>query len=475
MRRSFEVIAVVLLLVAGIARADAEILYGPSGSVFKLPDGITWALQPKGDVTLIEDDSQTLPDLMVAVFAASKDGTIGEIEGRLTSEITARKLEFFMEKAASFKLDKASTETLSGTPVRIGRGKLNQLPAAFAIVHRPKKTVILIGVGKSGVEERALSNFDAIVRSLGPVRLTMSERAEPTPSRDPETMPMLESFVVVKSVTATSTFVDKTKKDLYGAWRTLAFETVADETRTPKTAWCEGKPDEGIGEGITIELATPTKVDEIQIAAGVWLTPKLYAVNNQPTTLSVSLDGGPATKLKIAAREWAVVKTPKAVSSIRVTVDSVKKGKTNDTCISAVQLMRGGDPVGVVLDPRAASALPAAYTAVWDSLASGQGLDKVAAFPLPYSSSNWFFEGSQKPVTYQTAKAATAACKANKPTCPGLPTISTNEANPTAFVSATTPDTVKVVFPGNGEVVDVWTMRWANNAWKLTSSGYASP
>src|SRR5689334_7046092 len=112
----------------------------------------------------------------------------------------------------------------------------------------------------------------------------------PAPASRTE-LPKLPEVIAVREVTATSTFADKSRRDAYAAWRVLVYEQEADQSASvsiPATAWCEGKPDEGVGEAITIALAAPARLDAIRIAAGVWKTPKLFTTNNQIAALEVA-------------------------------------------------------------------------------------------------------------------------------------------------------------------------------------------
>lgn len=53
--------------------------------------------------------------------------------------------------------------------------------------------------------------------------------------------------------------------------------------------------DDGAGEGLTIELAAPTQLDAIRVAAGVWKSSKLFIGNNRISALGVIADGKTTT------------------------------------------------------------------------------------------------------------------------------------------------------------------------------------
>jgi len=177
----------------------------------------------------------------------------------------------------------------------------------------------------------------------------------------------------VQSVTATSTFASK--RNAYDPALTLvprtSWDKKSDATRYD-SAWCEGTPDEGIGEAITIELAVPTTVDTIAIKPGVWMTPKLFAANNRITGLEVTTDDGRTLTAALGGeREEVVLKLGGApVSKLVVKIASVKKGKMNDSCITHITL-NDEAPVAVGFDKAAASAfsgaIEEAVPAIWDT------------------------------------------------------------------------------------------------------------
>ncbi|HEY4242693.1 MAG TPA: hypothetical protein VGM88_22910 [Kofleriaceae bacterium] len=134
------------------------------------------------------------------------------------------------------------------------------------------------------------------------------------------------SAVAISGVSATSTFADKRHPDSYAAKHVLD-EPIADPDglRAPQLAWCEGKPDAGIGEGITIALGGPQQVDAIRIAAGVWLTPALFAANNRPTQLAISIDGGAPVLASAsdAKRAWVEVPIRARATTISIKIAAV--------------------------------------------------------------------------------------------------------------------------------------------------------
>jgi hypothetical protein len=469
------IVASAVVGLSSVPSAHAEAV-GGYWMDFILPSiGHPWK-QTTGPDGVVVVDEPAAPNLTIVLLRVKKEGTLDEILGRTEGELTASALRVGGNAIKSFKPGKAADSTLQGAAMRIGVATLDGAPVQFAMAQRDSKTVVLVGIAKN---DKAKQQFDEIVKGLTPGR-----KRPPPPPQEPtedavEALPKLGTFAAVKDITASSTFADK--KDRYGAWRVLQFDTVVqdgEETDYPKTAWCEGKPDEGIGESITINLLAPTKIAQLQIAAGVWLTPKLFGANNRITSLAISFDGGAAKKVTPAAeREWLEVAVNAAVSSIKITIDTVKKGKMNDSCISGVRLRSADSAIETVrgLDAAAVAALPAAYAAIEKALGDPgrAGLDKVAAFPFTYESSDWFFEGNQKPVKHANWKSIETACKKKKPGCPGGP--NTGGRDDPARVTGAGAGRVIIVFPSRREVADQWHLVWKDGAWKLTDMVSGSP
>lgn len=177
----------------------------------------------------------------------------------------------------------------------------------------------------------------------------------------------------VQSVTATSTFASK--RNAYDPALTLVPRTSWDKkSDAPRydSAWCEGKPDEGVGEAVTIALAVPATIDTIAIKPGVWMTPKLFAANNRITGIEVTTDDGRTlTATPSGQREEVELKLGGApVSKLVVKITSVKKGTMNDSCITHITL-NGEAPVALGFDKTAAAAFSAAVNeavpAIWDT------------------------------------------------------------------------------------------------------------
>lgn len=199
-----------------------------------------------------------------------------------------------------------------------------------------------------------------------------------------------------------------------------------DMTTSPAYySWCEGKKDEGIGEGVTIELYEPTQIDHITLAPGVQRTEKLFAKNNQITKITVSVDDKSQT-MAITPRYGATidVKIGAKVTKLGIKIAAVTKGQDNDSCFSEVTIASPG--AAEVSVPLVVGISPAA----WGKL--GPVLDalikKQAPNGDPDDERGYRVEGKG----------------------PGIVTIT---------------------FPAHSDTLDQWTMEWKNEKWTRKSIG----
>ncbi|MEO8700068.1 MAG: hypothetical protein ABI867_08495 [Kofleriaceae bacterium] len=292
------------------------------------------------------------------------------------------------------------------------------------------------------------------------------------------------------TVTASSTFKDK--KDAYNPKLTVEYELRGElgPDAPPQvlwSAWCEGKPDEGIGETVTITFAEPTRVDTISIAAGVHRTKGLFAANNQITELEISADKK-TQKLKPKGMDWAEATINAKVSTIAVKITAVKKGKMNDSCISGIDLKVGEHRIipALGMDAKALAALPGAMQAMQVALdAPGKkGLEPLLVFPFTYASMSGYREnGNAKAVTTASWKVLAAACakyekaSAKDPDnfvdpggCPSSPNFDSNDDRP-GDLTILSPTHVRFEFQSHNEYVESWDLEWKAGAWKLASVG----
>lgn len=453
-------VATALLVAVGSAHADVQV----SKMKFAAPAHFQETSFADGKVVV---DPKS--DLKIVIFVVKKQGSLDDAAKAVTSDLAKSSLRLDGAAIKSVELGKAFDSESRGARQRWGKAKIDGKDAQFAILSRDKETIFLAGIASSSDGKGAFAKMVSQLESNEDVSSDASEK-----------LPKLDTIIVLQDATASSTFVDKKKKDAYAPWQILDWDSVENAGMdVPPNAWCEGKPDEGIGENVTLTLAAPTRVDEMKIAAGVWLNQKLFDANNRITALSVSFDGGPAIKVSPSAkREWSTVKVGKPITTIKLTIDGVTKGKMNDSCISGVELSVGDDTPNIArgLDAAAMAALPAFYAALEKALAdpARAGLDKLLAFPFTYESSDWFLDGSnRKPQKIANAKALATACKKKAPACPGLPNTGGREDN--ARLGGPGPGLLSIRFPSSREVIDVWQLAWKNGAWKLTSAAYESP
>jgi hypothetical protein len=207
--------------------------------------------------------------------------------------------------------------------------------------------------------------------------------------------------VVPVTVTATSTLTAKAKS--YDAWHALAPDTMGARF------WCEGKPDEGVGEALVIKLATPAKIDSIKLAVGVWKTDALFHANNLVTGVDVIADGRKQSVTFPEDRQELEVAIGGApVTELRLQIAKVKKGRMNDSCISSVKLDLANPSLILIGADRAqGAAFQPTVEAIAHALADCDEalLSKYARFPLAYE------DTVRHKVKYADAKAAAKGCK----------------------------------------------------------------
>lgn len=456
------------------AKAHADEIKHPSGFAFALPKlGKAWTQETKGNLIVVEDDSDTLPELQIFVFPVKHEGELAEILKQLPSEIVRPGVERLGTAVKSAKLTgTTSKQTIADANAVTGELILDSSDrAAFAVVQRSGHTLILLAIPKDGIYERGVSNFRTVLQGLKRsdpgVKVTPSSSAPSAIS----SLPKLPDLIAIRDITATSTFADK--RGMYAAWRTVGYDAVLDkktQVYLPTTAWCEGKPDEGIGESVTITFASPTRLDEIGIAAGVWRSAQLFTSNNRITSLDVIVDGKATTVHPATTREWLDVPIGREVSTISIKLGAVTKGKMNDSCLSGISLTRKtGDYATVIgVDAPAVAELPRAIAKLEQTLGAGDliGLDKLVDYPFTlYKAKHSSLKSLEAACHRQEAARAHDSAE---PTCPAPLAIRPGDDR-AAFVSSPEPGTIDIAFPSQRDVQDVWRLRWHDAAWQLTS------
>jgi len=296
----------------------------------------------------------------------------------------------------------------------------------------------------------------------------------------------LPPVVGVKGVTATSTFADK--HDDYNARKALAYEVHMDmEHPDPVlwTAWCEGKPSEGVGETLTITLAEPTQIDRVRIAAGVWRTDRLFAANNQITALTVLADGKPHA-VSPAGKKWVEVAIGAKVTTLAFRIDKVKKGRMNDSCISGIDLERGGAVLAPLIgvDAAAVTALQPAVDAIQRALSAPDHAGLKPLLEFPFSNTNWIMDkgyGGAQPVVSASWKELVTACAQLakhdevedadpiNTGCPAPANYDPDDDRPPG-VRTIGPGVVELTWPSHGEVLVTWDLNWTDR-WRLVAIG----
>lgn len=455
----------------------------PTGFSFALPTNATpWKQQTKSDLLIASTG-----ELELFVFPPKREGTLTELIKRLPGEVTRPGVGPGGRGMANLKVASVDTDSVVDAQAKIGVLTFDKDgEGRFAIVQRGGRSLILVGLPSEAAFRTGSASFAAVLAGLQPGAADTKPAVPPPSDTTSSALPTLPPLVGIKGVNASSTFVDRSKKDLYGAWRTIDYASVEDRVlgaTVPETAWCEGKPDEGVGESVTIQLAAPTQLDAIRIAAGVWKTAKLFAGNNRITSLVVTMDGKTTTVSPAATRTWLDVPVRRSVSSITIKLAGVAKGKMNDSCLSGIELVRNNEAIAVVrgVDGAATTELPRALAAIQRALeAPGRaGLEKLLDFPFVLHDAAGFFEGAPGAVTYANWKAVIAACKraeklrtpASSLTCPRPVNVDDTDDR-SARLQTDGPGQVEVVFPSHREVQEIWRLRWRQGAWRLAAIDY---
>jgi hypothetical protein len=190
----------------------------------------------------------------------------------------------------------------------------------------------------------------------------------------------------VQSVTATST-LDKE----HSAERALSHGV-----------WCEGKADEGIGEGISIRFDGPVDMSSITVSQK---EDPLRAEHNVVTAVNVGV--GVDNQAREAQLSDGSVTVPIAarVRELRVTIARVARGKRNDSCFGVTVMT--ATPGSLVLGAPAARAddLEAAVDRIVRAFVASdaKALAALIQFPLEVGS-----------VTFKSVEELAAALKAHK-------------------------------------------------------------
>ena len=297
----------------------------------------------------------------------------------------------------------------------------------------------------------------------------------------------LDGLVSVKEVTATSTLASADKDevpDRRAPWRVLA---PLEDPKLPAqpcggrgpsylTAWCEGKPDEGIGESVTFTLAEPVAVASLWIAAGIW-HPDGGDVN-RPTKLEITVSDGRKWDVAVADRRGnasASVEIGGApVSSFTVKIVEVKAGKVNDTCLTSIG-MWGADvdlfpAVGVT--PEAVKALRGTVKKLRRALfkCDAKAMGALAGFPLDFVRAP-LWDDNYEVSTPKRKKLATAAAFAKACRAGGSKFVDPPQEN--AYLVVNKPDQIDVKSRGNGPRPQLFHFSWngktgKDGKWTLT-------
>jgi len=165
-----KALLLVLFLVPVIARADT--LAHSSGLTFDLPAGITWEQEKRGDLIVLSEGDDKLPELTIWVFPAKAKSAhdaatkLGAELARPGIDLLGVKLEKFVAKGAP------KTEVISDADAWRGTGTVNgDMKIAYAVLERDGVRLVAVALPKDGIFERGASLFDAVLHGLVDARL----------------------------------------------------------------------------------------------------------------------------------------------------------------------------------------------------------------------------------------------------------------------------------------------------------------
>lgn len=221
----------------------------------------------------------------------------------------------------------------------------------------------------------------------------------------------VNGFVPIKSVTAASVLPGKA--DRYAPIRAIDFNS--------DTAWCEGAPDEGVGQSWTLTFDAPVVVDEVELEPGMRKSQKLFAANNLPTRLEVKGDDGKPVSASSKNWERPIAKlSGKPTRQLTITFAEVEKRALNDTCLTDISIKRGGSHLSLITNTSRAAlaALPAAVRELSRALKTcdAAALGKMVRFPLSYVQGQ---EGNAPPLKYRYRDVAALVKGCKKKQAPG--------------------------------------------------------
>jgi hypothetical protein len=208
-----------------IARADQ--LKHPAGFTFDLPKlDRAWAQEKRGDLIVVSDDTDKVPELEIFVFAVKQEGALDQIVGRLPTEVMRPGFSLFATAVKAAKVVGATAkETIADAGAVTGEMVLNTRDkAAFVVLPRDGRSLVMIAVPDEGIYERGVSHFRSVTHGLKPGRDVTTPRpsqAPPATSAEPLKLPALPPIVGIQRVTASSTFDDKSRRDIYRSERDL--------------------------------------------------------------------------------------------------------------------------------------------------------------------------------------------------------------------------------------------------------------
>lgn len=152
-----------------------------------------------------------------------------------------------------------------------------------------------------------------------------------------------EGSMVVKTVTFPGlgkATVSATSQFSFGEGKELEFDPRNLFDGSLQTAWCEGKPDDGIGEYVQVTFPQTVQLTGIDIVNGWAKGEEYYKQNGRVAELKIVSNTDQEAVVTLTDENYDYQHSDISVggTSFKFIINKVHKGKDPDTCISEIKL-----------------------------------------------------------------------------------------------------------------------------------------
>ena len=280
--------------------------------------------------------------------------------------------------------------------------------------------------------------------------------------------PKAEDFPALSGVTVSATSVLRGKLN-YDAWHVLS--PGLDHARF----WCEGKPDDGIGEALTISFPEAEKVPFVVIYAGVWKSEQLFRANNIVTDVDVVTDDGRTIHAtpgdKMDKVKVAIGGAP--VKRLTFKIAKVKRGKMTDSCLSEIEI--GDSYRDRITNVTAAQvdALVPTLVAINRALGACDTTSLKSRIAFPFSHTDWLGEDQHDNDHYKTYRYNSITELAGACSAKGKKGFGTLPPPISAHIEVVNDGSGKItIIDTNPEPHIRWRLELRGDHWMLVETSY---